>query len=293
MSIRKYFFTLPLALAMVMAGCSDSDDYEAAEPLQAGNEQVHFAAGNTQKSIFGSEDTSREISFSVVRNTTSGTITVPVTLSKATPGVTADEQVTFADGDSTATIHVELPDTAKAGDQFSYTLTLSGDNTDPYSLLSGGLSFSGSAVVAKSARLLCAIYYSDGVNATDSWYEKAYDLGDGIYQLYDFCNTGHTIYLKIDKAKGLTTPYVEDYTDIDQYDDAYGTNIGLGYYLYPWGKNSSKGVIGYVYMLSNTYSGYSGYDTSTNVGWFYLSQWMLSTDASPDYYGTFYFEIQE
>lgn len=293
MSIRKYLFVLPVAVALVLAGCSDDDDYQAAAPLKAGNEQVYFAASNTAKSIFGSDDTKREVSYSVVRNTTAGELTVPVTLSNTTPGIIADDKVTFADGDSTATIRVELPDTAKAGDQYTYTLSLSGDNTDPYSLLPGGLSFTGTAVVAKSARLLCQIYYSDGATSTASWYEKAYDLGEGIYQLYDFGNSGHTIFLKVDAKNGTTTPYVEDETDIDQYTDDHGTEIGLGYFLYPWGKNSSKGAVGYVYLLSNDYNGYSGYDASTKLGWFYLSQWMLSTDANPDYWATFNFEIQE
>lgn len=86
-------------------------------------------------------------------------------------------------------------------------------------------------------------------------------------------------------------PFVENDKDIDQYDDAYGTNIGLGYYLYPWGQDKAR--IGNVYMLSNTYSGYSGFDTSDNSGWFYLSMWQLSTDANADYWATFNFWIEK
>lgn len=291
MRIIKYLWALPLALALALTGCSDSDDYQAAEPLQAGNEQVHFSPVNKARTILGSDAQTKQVDLTVVRTTTSGTTTVPVTLSDATPGVTADEQVTFADGDSIATIHVALPDTAKAGDSYAYTLTVSGENTDPYSLLSGGLSFSGSAVIAKTVNILCCIYYSDGTSYTNTWYEKAYDLGDGLYELYNFGNSGHAVYFQTNAKKGLTTPYVENDPDIDQYDDAYGTNIGLGYYLYPWGQDKAR--IGNVYMLSNTYSGYSGFDTSDNSGWFYLSMWQLSTDASADYWATFNFWIEE
>lgn len=292
MRMIKYFMALTLALALVLTGCSDNDDdYKAAEPLRAGNEQVHFSPVNKAKTFLASDTQAKEVSLTLVRTTTSGTTTVPVTLSEATPGITADQQVTFADGDSTATVHVALPDTAKAGDSYAYTLTVSGDNTDPYTLLSGGLSFSGTAVVAKSVKFLCCIYYSDGTSYTDSWHESAFDLGDGLFELYNFGNSGHTVYLQIDKTKGLATPYVQDDPDIDQYDDEYGTNIGLGYYLYPWGKD--KASIGNVYMLSNTYKDFSGFDTSDNSGWFYLSMWKLSTAASPDYWATFNFWLEE
>ena len=292
MGIIKYFMALPLTLALVMTGCSDNDDdYQAAEPLRVGNEQVHFSPDNNERTVFAPDDQTKVLALTVVRTTTSGSITVPVTLSHATPGVAADQQVTFADGSSTATIHVALPDTAKAGESYAYTLTVSGDNTDPYTLLSGGLSFSGTAVIAKNVNIQCCIYYSDNKRYTDTWYEKAYDYGDGLYKLYNFGNSGHAIYLQINAKKGLTMPYVQNDDDIDQYDDAYGTNIGLQYNLYPWGKD--KASIGNVYMLSNTYSGYSGFATKDNSGWFYLSMWKLSTDADADYWGTFNFWIEK
>jgi hypothetical protein len=290
MRIIKYFLALPLVMALILTGCSDyDDDYQPAEPLQAGNEQVHFSPENVAKTIIGSEDKTREVAINIVRSTTSGTVTVPVTLSNATPGITADQQATFADGTSTATIHVELPDTAKAGDKYTYTLTVSGENTDPYTLLDGGLSFSGTAVIAKSVKILCDIYYSDGVNESGSWTEKGYDLGDGLYMLYDFGNSGHTVYLQTNSEQGYTLPYVENDKDVDQYDDNYGTNIGLGYFLYPWGKE--KAAIGYVYLLSS--KGYSGFDATDKSGWFYLTQWWLSKDEEADYWASFYFWIEE
>ena len=43
MRMIKYLWALPLALALIITGCSDNDDYQVAEPLQAGNQQVHFS----------------------------------------------------------------------------------------------------------------------------------------------------------------------------------------------------------------------------------------------------------
>ena len=71
----------------------------------------------------------------------------------------------------------------------------------------------------------------------------------------------------------------------------YGTNIGLLYTLYPWGKD--KASISNVYMLSNNYSGYSAYYPKEKSGWFYLSMWQLSTDSDTDYWGTFNFWIDQ
>lgn len=42
-------------MAMVLAGCSDDDSYEAAEALKSDCQQVHFSADNTSKTLlFGS-----------------------------------------------------------------------------------------------------------------------------------------------------------------------------------------------------------------------------------------------
>ncbi len=51
----KYLWALPLALALIIMGCSDNDDYQVAEPLQAGNQQVHFSSVNKAKTILGSD----------------------------------------------------------------------------------------------------------------------------------------------------------------------------------------------------------------------------------------------
>ncbi|MDD6437090.1 MAG: hypothetical protein PUG09_03350, partial [Prevotella sp.] len=140
---------LPLAFAFVLTVCSgNDDDYQPTEPLQDGNDISRLPTGSARSLPPMTRQRCLILPF---RTKTSGTITVP--LSDATPGITADEQVTFADGDSTAILHVALPDTAKAGQSYAYTLTVSGENTDPYTLLSGGLSFTGTAVIAKNVIL--------------------------------------------------------------------------------------------------------------------------------------------
>lgn len=86
---------LAFGLGSIITGCSDNDDYQVAEPLQAGNQQVHFSSVNKAKTILGSDAQTKEVDLTVVRTTTSGTTTVPVALTDATPGVTADQQVTL------------------------------------------------------------------------------------------------------------------------------------------------------------------------------------------------------
>ena len=66
------------------------------------------------------------------------------------------EEMYFIEAEATAFTQV-----LKAGQSYAYTLTVSGENTVPYTLLSGGLSFTGTAAIAKNVSILCCVNYSD------------------------------------------------------------------------------------------------------------------------------------
>lgn len=126
---KIYTALLPLFLMLALVGCSSSDDdYQAAEPLQSDNQQVHFSGENSETTLLDPTDpTSYTINLKVARNTTKGALTVPVEVEKETSaGVSVPDSVVFADGNSTATLAVSIPDTA----------TTSGDYTAIHSNLS-------------------------------------------------------------------------------------------------------------------------------------------------------------
>ncbi|MDD5862713.1 MAG: hypothetical protein PUD15_09220 [Prevotella sp.] len=291
--MKKYLYMITLLMAMVLAGCSDDDSYEAAEALKSDCQQVHFSADNTTKSLLYGSDASKTLKYKVVRNTKNGTLTVPVALTKATAGVTAAPSVTFSDGDSVAYAIVNLPDTAKEGDSFAYTLTLSGDEVDPYStLLDGGISYTASAVYPTAVNIQFYYLYSDYTNYTDYWTDKAYDLGGGEYQIPDFAGSGHPLIIHADGSKGIAYPELaEENKDnaYDLYSDDYGSYIGMQFSLYPWGADGMS--LSYVYLLVSQTSGYSSYDSSTKTGWMYV-YYMQTSTGKEDYWGSLNFTIK-
>lgn len=93
---KIYTALLPLFLMLALVGCSSSDDdYQAAEPLQSDNQQVHFSGENSETTLLDPTDpTSYTINLKVARNTTKGALTVPVKVEKeTTAGVAVPDSV--------------------------------------------------------------------------------------------------------------------------------------------------------------------------------------------------------
>lgn len=289
-NIETILLLLPVLALPVLAGCSSpDDDYQPAEPLKAGCQQVHFSSGNEETALLDpTNHSSYQIKLKVVRNTTRGALTVPVNVGETTTnGVKIASEVTFADGDSTSSLAVLIPDTAKAGQKYSYSVTLLGDEVDPYTYFDGGLSFAGAATVPQSVKLKCRIA---GVLDTP-WEETALDLTGGHYRIADFMHSGYALDLTIKNGKldvslpGGSPLYKENGyygENIYWYDNDY-------LHLYPYGKEEGTDIVYFVILNS---SSYNAYYPDSRTGAFRLYQIRTSTMSDAVAWTTFYFQIE-
>lgn len=287
--MKKYIMLLPLLMALVMVGCSDDDDYQAAQPLSADNQQVHFSGDNAELSICDPEDKSTyQFDLKVVRNTTHGTLSFPVSVgSGSAPEVTASDSVTFCDGDSLAYIHVSIPDTTTSG-TYKYKLTLASDEVDPYTLLDGGYTFDGQIAFPSHVKFTCWI---NGLLST-RWTEDALDLGNGSYRISDFMNSGYALNISVtDGNLNITVP---GNSLLYQEGTSYGNLI---YWfvddwvpLYPYGKDADTYITDFCILNGDNFKGYS---PDNHYGWFYLEEVQTNKMADVVYWQYFSFTIDE
>lgn len=278
-----------LLLPLFLVSCSDDDSYQPGEPTKAGCQQVHFSGTNSESTLMNASDTSdRTISLTVVRNTTQGTLTVPVVLeSTSTEGVTASPEVVFADGDSTATLAVTIPDSAKEGQNYKYTVTLQGDEVDNYTLLDGGRSFAGIAIFPQNVTFDFWVY-----QYTEKWKETAMYLGDGKYLFKNFMHGGVALQLTIsdEGTVDLSLPSASLYTEESDYGSCiywYDLNTDEYLTLYPFGKDGGT-VVTYLALLNS--ATYNLYDAQSNYGYLYVMAYQSAEMAEPAYWTYLYFQ---
>lgn len=116
--------TLAAVASLALVSCAKKElPYEVGTPDLAGCYGVYFptqeASGNHE--LDPAEPT--EITFSVSRNVTNGSITVPVVLNSETPSVFSVGTLEFADGQSESTVTVSFPN-AEMGTPYSFSLAI-------------------------------------------------------------------------------------------------------------------------------------------------------------------------
>jgi hypothetical protein len=127
MKLNKIFILAALSVVgLGFASCDDDDDYEAGK--QAGSYNVTFDSQANQ--ILAKTATSFDVELN--RHSTSGTLTVPIEKVNVPAAFTVPESVTFAEGDSIATLKVQVADTMTLNTGYDFTIQVPEEYTNPY-----------------------------------------------------------------------------------------------------------------------------------------------------------------
>lgn len=305
MKIIKNFMRYAVALTgiAVLAACSDSDNWQAGQQPKEGCQQVHFAESNSELTVLNDEDPDdRTVTLTVVRNTTQGALTVPMTVENADEGLEIPTEVAFSDGSKDATVAIKVTAQAQKGISLGYCVRLTGDEIDPYTALGGGCSFQGTVSFPREHKVRMWI---PGLESTAGyWTETILEMGKGQYRFNNLMQSGLTLSMTLDANNriALSSPMLSEalgnvypsyyytgdcYYWCNLYDESAGDYV---YYpFYPHGKDAWLWISEIdFYTHSDTNYWYSYYydDGSDAGGYFSLSlgNLKLNTDKSNRYW---------
>lgn len=219
MNIRNNLMRYAIAMiGMVMiAACSDDDNWQAGPQVKEGCQQVHFTAGNEEMTILNSEDPNdRMVRVTVARNTDQGELTVPLTALDVSDGLEIPSEVKFEDGMSETEISVTVAGEIVKGTNYTYSLQLTGDDVDPYAELDGGSRFEGTISFpnTRDVRMwLASDYLGTVIEGAGYWTETLLDLGGGRYRFSNLMESGMMLDFTLDanNRMALSSPLWSEY----------------------------------------------------------------------------------
>ena len=184
-----------LVAVALLAACSDKDDYTPGAEVPSGCQQVRFADTNNTICVLDSANTNdRTATITLKRNNTGAALTTPVKVVSQSAGLEIPTEVTFAAGDSLATLAIKAPEKVALKAVYSYELRLEGNDVDPYSKLDGGVVFSGQLNFPISKK---AEFYTDPSSKTyalfNAWTETVMVLGNNNFYIKDFMHSGENL----------------------------------------------------------------------------------------------------
>ncbi len=280
-------------MSLVITACSSDDEkWEPGPSVKEGCQQVHFAGSNPTLALA----TNGGMDLIVKREITTGSLTVPVKVLSASEGVVVPDHVSFADGESTTTLTVSVPENATTGDSFSYELRLEGDEVDPYADLDGTSYFKGliSFALVRRAQLYISGYTTDKLGW---WGEEVYEIEPGTYVIKNFCRSGLGLRISVDS---------ENYVVVSAYGfEPYITYADYGNFLYltyhddeyisfnPWGDDFPINITTMnIFNGSGVYKGYGRYYPSTDRMLITLGSFQTTAESSGTTYVSMYLKFR-
>lgn len=121
----------------LIAACSSDDDYAAGPEPAADSQLVRFSSTNDNEVLI-TDGTETGTDITLLRKDSVGELTVPINVDYSVGNFVIPESVTFADGDTTATLHVTF-DGYVAGTKAQISIPAS--YTNPYLVLDGSMTF--------------------------------------------------------------------------------------------------------------------------------------------------------
>lgn len=190
---------LALATAAVFASCQKTTPYEPGKP--AGNYDVCFSGANGDQVVLDLSASSFDVLLE--RTNTSGALTIPVSFWVNTEGAaSAPKEVSFADGQATATLTIALGDIDPFVN-FQAELSIPEEYTQPYSEDAGFPRYGFVFYKEDYAEVATAMYYDD------FWSGEEWEVGIEYSPLLDTYRvngafpSGNTFFFTWDKGSKL------------------------------------------------------------------------------------------
>lgn len=192
-NIYKISVSLIISLTMAMfMSCGDDDKWSPGEEADPNSPKVYFSESNTGEAE--AEDSYLDII--VLRVNTSSAITVPVTVTRSSEGLTfPDESVTFAAGEDTAYFRVNISQELEYETAYPFALKIDESYTDSYdATIPGSPIFSGNLIRLEPwvlvAEATCTFEGTSGskLAAFDSFKQNLYKKEiAGIFKFENWC----------------------------------------------------------------------------------------------------------
>lgn len=227
----KLLSLLTIAAALpLFAACSSDDDYAAGPEPATDTQLVHFSSTNDNEVLI-TDGTETGTDVTLCRKDSVGELTVPINVDYSVGNFVIPESVTFADGDTTATLHISF-DGYVAGTKAQ--ISVPDAYTNPYVQLDGSIKFT--LKLVKLNHIANISYYSGTrfENATSELY--AYD-GQNKFVWKNFFDSGLDVAFTVSTDNSTGSYDADDLTKLNgefiplsNY-SAYNTGTNDGYYL--------------------------------------------------------------
>jgi hypothetical protein len=196
--INKIAAFLTLGILMIMSvSCDDNDNWKPGAEVDPSSPKAYFGQYNSGEV----DPDATYLNVVVSRMNTSGSVTVPITVTKTSEGLSfPDKSVTFAAGEATANFRIDFSQDIPFETAIPFGLKIDEAFTDPYDAnIPGSPLFSGSLKRAEPWVLLgettCTFEGTSGTNRAtfDPFKQKLYKKEiAGIFKIENWClnNTG-------------------------------------------------------------------------------------------------------
>lgn len=278
-SIIKY---AAIAIGVLfIASCSSDDDWQPGQKTKDGCQQVYFPSSNESMiELNVNEPTDRSIDITVARTKSEGELTVPITVVSKSEGVQIPSEVTFADGNLTASLNITVPNEVQKGTSYEYSLLLEGDEVDPYAKLDGGSSFSG--VITFPNFRVAKMWVKGAEEVLGYWHATVKDMGSGLYRIQNLMDSGLELNITLDSKNEISMSSPQWY-DYDVVEDSsypgcfyYYCNFWNGseyeyYPFYPHGKDAYVYIEQIVMYSGDGFAAYGKLSENDSKPYFYIT----------------------
>lgn len=288
--MKKMKYTIGLAVLCLLSSCSQKEEeFEPGPAVSSTCQQVHFDADNEAVSILIASNPAREVVYTLSRQTSQGSLTVPVHVISASEGLQLPQTISFADGETSTTFVIGTPQQVEEGTSFDFEVMLEGDDVNPYT--EGAMRFSGT--ISFPRKRWGRMWFSNYIENYGYFLQSFYDLGNGSLLAPDFLQSGTDLWVRYDAS--ATTTVECDLQTSPSWIENDEANAGC-YYIYCWDEDEKEND-GYTQFYPNgkdakmyikemilyvSHDGYNAsvYNPTTGSGWLQLSTVWFSDRSS-------------